>query len=354
MGDPNPRIRPAAVIMALASLVALLPALGFVGLTLLVSRTPAHPEGEFCAADPQVAAGYGGRGLILRYRTAGGQFVRLAVEPFQLGPNTFRVRLVDVTAARATADRLRLGFYRLEDTAPPDWVDIGPRADDGEWRITRSLNLPGWWVVAVSVDEAEPVPFVLRLDQPSRAPLAFAEPDYPSDPQAEALFRRALQNHRGLRAVRWEEQLTSGLAYPSETGAWVHVTGQAEAPDRFSLRVHNPDRQSYEVIQAGTVRCSRNQEEDWLCSETEPRSALDFRGLTSASGFRLGRQEPVEGELTQVVTFYEPVEKSWYAWWVGLDTGYLRRMAMVGPGHFMVTRYFDHNTALGLTLSAGN
>jgi hypothetical protein len=141
--------------MALASLVALLPALGFVGLNLLVSRAPPHPEGEFCAADPQVTAAFGGRGLVLRYRTAGGQFVRLAVDPFQLGPNTFRVRLFDVTGAPATAGRLRLGFYRLEDTSPPDWVDTGPRADDAEYRVTRSLNLPGWWVVAVGVEEAE-------------------------------------------------------------------------------------------------------------------------------------------------------------------------------------------------------
>ena len=353
MSDPNRRTRP-AVIMGLASLVALLPALGFVGLTLLVGRTPAHSGGEFCAANPQVTAGYGGRGLVLRYRTAGGQFVRLAVEPFQLGPNTFRVRLFDVTGAPATAGRLRLGFYRLEDTSPPDWVDMGPRADDAEYRVTRSLNLPGWWVVAVAVGEAEPVAFVLRLDQPSRAPLAFAEPDCPSDPQAEAFFRRALDTHRGLRAVRWEEQLTSGLAYPSESGAWVYVAGQAEAPDRFSLRVHNPDRESYDVFQVGAHRCTRREGQSWVCSEAEPRNALDFKGLASAWGFQLGRQEPVDGELTQVVTFYEPVEKSWYAWWVGLDSGYLRRMAMVGPGHFMVTRYFDHNTGLELTPSAGD
>ncbi len=349
MGQGDPGIKEAtAILMAVASLMALVPALVFVGTDLLASRPAGLAEGQLCEPSPQVVTGQAGRGLVLRYQAPGGQFVRLGVEPFQVGSNLFRIGILDRAGKPAAASRIRLGFYRLENNDPPDWVEATPPSGATEYRFTRPLDSTGWWVVAVAVDNGEPVLFVLRLDQPSRAPLEFAPPNYPVDPAAEGLFWRTLRAHRGLRSVRWEEQLTSGLAYPSELGAWVFVEGQAEAPDRFSLRVVNPDRESYDVFQAGTRRCTRTRGEAWPCAGAEPRNALDFRGPGSATGFRFGREEAVGGELTRVVLFYEPVEKSWYAWWVGLETGYLRRMAMVGPGHFMVTRYFDQNVPVEL------
>ncbi len=342
MAGGEGRGRTGALIIALASVLALVPALAYLGLDLLASRPTLLTAESYCEASPALLHQSAAGRLTLRYQISDGRFVRLRVEPFRIGPNVFQVWVLNPAGERVSAELVRLGFYRLEDHGPVEWVEVRPPAE-----VSRILGQTGWWVVAVSVDGGEPVPFVVRLDEPSRAPMEFAPPDYPADPAAEAFFRRALATVRSLKAAWWEEQLTSGLAYPSELGAWVVVRGKAEAPDRFRLEVSNPERESYDVFQAGRSRCVRRQGEGWVCSDTEPRSALAFGGLAGARAFRFGRQETVDGELTQVVTFYEPVEKSWYAWWVGLETGYLRRMAMVGPGHFMVTRYFGHNDPAG-------
>lgn len=46
----------------------------------------------------------------------------------------------------------------------------------------------------------------------------------------------------------------------------------------------------------------------------------------------------------------DPSQPAWYAWWIGLDAGNLRRQAMIAPGHFMLTHYFDHDQPVGIQL----
>jgi hypothetical protein len=48
--------------------------------------------------------------------------------------------------------------------------------------------------------------------------------------------------------------------------------------------------------------------------------------------------------------FYNPQQPAWYAWWVGEETGHLRKQAMVAAGHFMLTRYFEQNTPMEIRL----
>lgn len=331
------------MVVAGASLLGTVAALGLTALFTWAS-TPAHSLlGGIC--QPNLPAGGTTKpaSIILRYRAASGPFVILEISPYEVGPNVFEVTLADGSGPVQAPGRLRVGFRRLEDSAPAVWLEASEVAGRLAYRASSELNAPGWWVVEVNVGSGPPVPFVLRLDEPSGAPLKFKPPDYPSDPEAERLFWATVQIHRELTAVAWEEQLTSGLAYPAGRGAWVWVAGRVHAPDRYALRVVNPDRESYEVVQAGNRRCTRSDGGDWVCGSAVDRNPLDLSLLGRSYGFRLGRQEVLDGELTRVVTFYEPTEQNWYAWWVGVDTGYLRRMAMVGPGHFMVTRYFDHN-----------
>ena len=65
--------------------------------------------------------------------------------------------------------------------------------------------------------------------------------------------------------------------------------------------------------------------------------------------FRLGPVETVDGEPCQVVTFSQPSPSgqawaaAWYAWWVGTETGFVRRETMVAPRHYMRYDYHDFN-----------
>jgi hypothetical protein len=72
--------------------------------------------------------------------------------------------------------------------------------------------------------------------------------------------------------------------------------------------------------------------------------------LGPSTAFRFGRTEAVDGEMARVLLFYNPSQGAWYAWWIGEQTGLLRRQAMVAPGHFMLTHFSDHNQPLIIPL----
>lgn len=67
---------------------------------------------------------------------------------------------------------------------------------------------------------------------------------------------------------------------------------------------------------------------------------------------RLGRVEVVDGEPCQIVTFVLPAtglqEPSWFAWWVGTESGHVRQMAMVARAHYMVRSYRDFDAPIAI------
>jgi len=76
---------------------------------------------------------------------------------------------------------------------------------------------------------------------------------------------------------------------------------------------------------------------------------------TDATGFQFGPREEVDGELSQVVTFWQPPRTSpsrapaWFAWWIGLASGEVRREAMVSTRHYMVYGYSDFDAPPNIT-----
>lgn len=121
------------------------------------------------------------------------------------------------------------------------------------------------------------------------------------------------------------------------------------------LKTINPGRSSFELYRIGQVSCMREGGQSWRCQNelAESLSAFDLSYLESATAFRLGRREMLNGEMNQVLLFNNPSQaNAWLAWWVGEETGYIHRQVMVAPGHLMITNYLDHNLPLGLTLPA--
>ena len=80
----------------------------------------------------------------------------------------------------------------------------------------------------------------------------------------------------------------------------------------------------------------------WQATDGNPMIPPSAWGedYTEARGFRLGRTEIVDGHLCQVVGFFAPEitgrAAAWYAWWIDVETGDLRRQAMVSRMHYMI------------------
>lgn len=280
--------------------------------------------------------------MVLRYQTPASQFALLEISPFEVGNNTFRVTVLDENEEPVDAGDVTLAFSSPDRQDAPIAVEAVPGPDRASRWANYALAETGWWAIAVGVDGEEAASFYLRLDDPSQAPLEVAPPDYESDPAAEALFGKTLTRFEGLSSARWHEQLTSGLEAPIGTGVAVVTDGAAVAPDRTYFRTVSPAG-SNELYRIGETRCSQFGGEPWQCSTGRTSDPFARGYLEPATAFRLGRSEVVDEEMTRVLLFYNPAQRAWYAWWVSEETGHLLRRAMVAPGHFMVTRYFDHN-----------
>ncbi|MDO8612265.1 MAG: CopD family protein [Dehalococcoidia bacterium] len=283
-----------------------------------------------------------------RYQATDGRLALLEISPYQVGVNRFRVTVLTEDGQPAEARSVKLSFSRLEQGDAVREAALAPQGDHhlGEFRLGDS----GWWAIEAVLDDAASATFYLRLDQPSRAPLEFAAPDYQSDPAAEQLFREALKGYEALQTVKWREELTSGLLDPTGIGAWVISTGQAEAPDKISYHTVSPGASNSQLVRVGAQSCFQDKGAQWQCSQSSATESFDLDYMDPSTAFQLGREEAVDGEMTQVVLFHNPSQPAWYAWWIGEDTGLLRRQAMVAPGHFMLTSYSGQNEPVAIQL----
>jgi len=318
-------------------------ALAVVGIVLLLAVNVVGPSEGSAFKEAAVA---------FRYQAQDGRFVLLEIDPFQVGQNRFRITTLDQREQPVEVNAVDLRFSRLERPGVLGEAAARPDAKSLSYLAQYQLAETGWWNIDVILDATEVVSFYLRLDAPSQAPLTFAPPDYESDPAAEALFRKTVQAYEGLSALKWREELTSGLLAPTGIGAWVVTDGEAEAPDKVHLSVLSLGYSSYELYRVAEKGCSRDQGGSWQCSTSEfTGEAFELDYLQAATAFRLGRREMMDGEMTQLLLFNNPSQAgAWFAWWVGEETGHLRKQAMVAPGHFMLTRFFDHDVPIGITL----
>ncbi len=279
--------------------------------------------------------------LVLRYRLDPDRFIRLEVSPGTPGPNTFRATLLNRDLQPLAADGLNLRLWRLDRDDPAAEL----RPDSGQLRFEARSDLePGWWAVEAGLAGGPSQTFYLQVGP--------ADPTATPDPTAVARLNRAIETFGQLTAVRWEEQLTSGLPYPTAAGGWVLTEGEARAPDRIHLKI-TLDGSARETYQVGGRRCDRDDNGPWQCADAPPVRFFDRAAFRAAVGVSLGRRETVGAEPARVIFFYFPPAEAWYAWWVGEESGLLLREVMVAPGHIMASRYFDQDAPLSIELPAG-
>jgi len=75
-----------------------------------------------------------------------------------------------------------------------------------------------------------------------------------------------------------------------------------------------------------------------------------------ATGFAILGEETIDGERCQLLAFVVPELSeprrqtvAWYLWWVGEETGYVRRESMVSRLHYMRNRFSDFDVPIALS-----
>jgi hypothetical protein len=279
--------------------------------------------------------------LSLIRQAASGQLISLQIAPFQVGANRFQVTLLNPLGKPQEAASTHLTFLRMELGEVVGEVEGTPVGKSQQ--ASFALDATGWWQIEVEVNGRATALFYLKLDQPSGAPNSFAPPDYESQVEAQELFQAALTRHRQLSGLKVKEELTSGERGPSGYGVWF-VTNLLASSEGYLATTVNMESDLSQLYTDKTRQCFRQDRESWQCTDgPSPVGFFDLSYFNTATGFKAGGKEVADGELSQIVFFYNPPQSAWYAWWIGEETHLLRRQAMVANGHFMLDRFSDHD-----------
>ena len=292
--------------------------------------------------------------------------IHLLTQPMSPGAQTLVVRLTDGHGGTLALDQEPEVAVAWTPLTADDEVDeprmetvilqVPPDLPGGLYSGTATLPDPGWWQADVTVTPPNGVAararFWLVLPDPN---VTGAGPESAGDPEARAHFARGLESLTSLRSVRYTQRLGDGggSLYRSQTAV---RAADAERPAAYADTIVND---SGEVVAQQVMVGDRRWilvGEDWMPAEPIPFLTPDAWGeaYADATGFQLGPREEVDGELSQVVTFWQPPRASpsrapaWFAWWVGLASGEVRREAMVSTRHYMVYGYSDFDAPLGI------
>ena len=293
--------------------------------------------------------------------------IHLLTQPVSPGAQTLVVRLTDGqggTLALDPAPEVTVTWTPLTAEDSVDEPDVETAVlhllpDPSAPLFTGTVTLPsaGWWQADVTVTPPDGVAararFWLVLPDPN---VTGTGPEPVDDPEARALFARGLESLTSLRSVRYTQRLGDGggSLYRSQTAV---SAADAERPAAYAETVVDA---AGDVVAQQVIVGDRRWMlvgEDWVSVGPIPflTPAAWGEAYVDATGFQLGPREEVNGELSQVVTFWQPPRinpsraPAWFAWWIGLASGEVRREAMVSTRHYMVYGYSDFDAPLGIT-----
>lgn len=223
---------------------------------------------------------------------------------------------------------------------------------EGAFIASSPLDPAGWWRLSVEVDgAASPAEFYLLIPDPNvNGPNTV--PSSTSSPAGEALFRRGIETLTTLSDVRFTQWIADGRGNASVSEHAVTV-GDGNSPPGFTYRAAG----GMEAIIIGSTRWIRLPGDlDW--EEQEGATVVlpsDWdEEYVGATGFTLLGEETIDGERCRLLAFVAPElteprrTVAWYLWWVGEETGHVRKEAMVSRLHYMRNAFSDFDVPIAL------
>jgi hypothetical protein len=257
-------------------------------------------------------------------------------------------------AAAATARISSLTAQPLAgEPASADPLGLQPDPEiEGAFIASSPLDLAGWWRLSVEVDgAASAAEFYLLIPDPNlngpNAVLSSA-----SSPEGEALFRRGVDTLVALRDVRFTQWIADGRGNASVSEHAV-TAGDGNSPPGFSYRAAG----GMEAIIIGSTRWVRLpgdpgwEEQEGATVVLPSEWDEEYAGAT---GFTILGEETIDGERCRLLAFVAPElteprrTVAWYLWWVGEETGYVRKEAMVSRLHYMLNAFSDFDVPIAL------
>ena len=294
----------------------------------------------------------------------------VSVAPLQPGENAIEIELTDLNGAALSEASAPAEAVLTVQPLTPDPSALTPpltRADVGAIWTTGEIDLAdqGWYELAVALETADETfgaatMYILLPDPSVYGADALDLPD--TDPEALALFARALNRYADWDASRWRESLGSGTdvlvatdftltTRPGEAPAFMADTRYTGA---FRPRSDGSPPADPKFDYAGAITIDDNA---WRQRDGSGWEQSATRGVTThaerseiyagATNIQLTGTARIDDQDVQVITFYLPPDggqsEAWFAWWIDPDTGDVPRMAMIASMHYMIWDFFDIN-----------
>jgi hypothetical protein len=294
----------------------------------------------------------------------------LSIAPMKPGDNDLTVVLTDLDGKPLNGPALALAWRPLSPDAGSTDAKVTPvEGEAATWRVDDlALADQDWYAFDLTLAEGDSTVATSTLYALLPDPSVYGAEalDTPkSDPDAEALYQRALTTYGGWQTGRWRENLGSGqdvlvvTQYAVDSGdpqraamATESIYAGAFRPKADGSAPSPVQRDFAHRIAIGEQWWSREDSGAWSESSGLPVSGFPERAdvYSGATGIQPAGTETVDGVKTQVITFYLPPKggqaEAWFAWWVDPETGNLVRMAMIAQVHFMIWDFYDVNAPL--------
>lgn len=227
--------------------------------------------------------------------------------------------------------------------------------DNGSWRVQQTLvQSHGWWQLAATVGNLA-ASWTFLVPDPNLAGLE-TPPRIDSSPDASAMLAAALDTLSNRTSLRWWEWLSGGNGAIILARFGVTTEASNGLPNAFesnailagripldgtdpSFRAENSRRitsgqQGLDSINGGTPVAS-NPIQYLPISEYHTT-------YTSYEDVQLGITAEIEGRSCQLLWFYLPgAVDAWFAFWIDIETLFLRELYMISVNHYMHWVYYD-------------
>lgn len=236
----------------------------------------------------------------------------------------------------------------------PESLPLQPASSpDGAVAASLPPDGGGWWHLRVTVDgAAAPADYYVMLPDPNiNGPGAVPKSD--TSREAEAIYARGMAAMTSLQDVQFTQWMADGRGNGAISHHAVHAGGNG-TPGGFIFKAAG----GMEAIVIDSTRWVKLpgapgwDEQDGALSVPPSEWGEEYQGAT---GFTLLSEETIDGERTQLVAFTVPEVTeprrqiaAWYLWWVGADSGELRREAMISRLHYMRNDFSDFNEPFAL------
>jgi copper transport protein len=277
-------------------------------------------------------------------------WVHLQLKPAKAGANDVTIALKTGDGSVAPIDppvKVEVRFVSLEQPIVTDAVEAAPSGEKTFAAPGNQLNLDGLWRAEVRLRwlgrEDVVLPYYLLFPDPNIYGMD-APAGRESDPAAADYYEKAMTAYTGIHTADYDQLMADGKG-----GGVVskHILNDGADASNSGYYYKNLVVNGWEAIVFADKMWTRYPGELWEESDGQAMIPPAEWGneYEGATGFRFGIIDEIDGERYQVLTFVVPAGPgrviAWYAWWVNVETGQVRRDIMVSRSHYMISDFLE-------------